>query len=66
SPRGEGVADDDAYDLGQGAGFYVNATRDPWKPHFRMYDYILSELRALVLDHLPVTDRHGITGHSMG
>ena len=66
SPRGEGVADDDAYDLGQGAGVYVNATRDPWKPHFRMYDYILSELRALVLDHLPVTDRHGITGHSMG
>ena len=66
SPRGEGVADDDAYDLGQGAGFYVNATRDPWKPHFRMYDYITEELPALVMDHLPLEDRHGITGHSMG
>ncbi len=66
SPRGEGVSDDDAYDLGQGAGFYVNATRDPWKPHFRMYDYIVNELRALVMDSLPVQDRHGITGHSMG
>ncbi|MEM8956944.1 MAG: S-formylglutathione hydrolase [Pseudomonadota bacterium] len=66
SPRGESVSDDEAYDLGQGAGFYVNATRDPWRPHFRMYDYILSELRHLVLDSLPVQDRHGITGHSMG
>lgn len=66
SPRGDGVSDDDAYDLGQGAGFYVNATREPWKPHFQMYDYILRELRALVVDSLPVQDRHGITGHSMG
>ncbi len=66
SPRGAAVSDDDAYDLGQGAGFYVNATRDPWKPHYRMYDYVLTELRALVNDHLPVQDRHGITGHSMG
>ena len=66
SPRGEAVADDDAYDLGQGAGFYVNATRDPWKPHFRMYDYILNELRGVVLENLNVQDRHGITGHSMG
>lgn len=66
SPRGEGVADDDAYDLGQGAGFYVNATEAPWAPHFQMQDYVLKELRALVLDHLPVQDRHGITGHSMG
>jgi S-formylglutathione hydrolase len=66
SPRGEGVADDEAYDLGQGAGFYVNATRDPWKPHFRMYDYIVSELRSLVTDHFPVNGAHGITGHSMG
>lgn len=66
SPRGEDVADDDAYDLGQGAGFYVNATMEPWKSHFRMYDYILNELRAVVLDTLPVQDRHGITGHSMG
>jgi len=66
SPRGEAVANDNAYDLGQGAGFYVNATRDPWKPHFQMYDYITSELRALVTGNLPVQDRHGITGHSMG
>ncbi|MCF8481944.1 MAG: S-formylglutathione hydrolase [Rhodospirillum sp.] len=66
SPRGEGVADDPAYDLGQGAGFYVNATRDPWRPHFQMYDYITKELRGLVLATMPVTDVHGITGHSMG
>jgi S-formylglutathione hydrolase len=66
SPRGDGVSDDAAYDLGQGAGFYVNATRAPWRPHYRMYDYIVSELRGLVLEHLPVIDRHGITGHSMG
>jgi len=66
SPRGEGVADDGAYDLGQGAGFYVNATRAPWAPHFRMYDYVLSELRGLVMGAFPLADRHGITGHSMG
>lgn len=66
SPRGDLVADDEAYDLGQGAGFYVNATRDPWKAHFRMYDYVLKELRQLVLSEFPLQDRHGITGHSMG
>ncbi len=66
SPRGEGVADDQAYDLGQGAGFYVNAEREPWAPHYRMYDYVVSELRDLVQRELPVADRHGITGHSMG
>ncbi len=67
SPRGEGVADDDAYDLGQGAGFYVNATQDPWKPHFQMYDYITSELRDLINGNFPVDpERQGITGHSMG
>ena len=66
SPRGEGVADDDAYDLGQGAGFYVNASRDPWKGHFQMYDYVTRELRGLVEKNFPVSDRHGITGHSMG
>jgi S-formylglutathione hydrolase len=44
SPRGEGVADDDAYDLGQGAGFYVNATQDPWAEHFQMWDYVTEEL----------------------
>ena len=48
SPRGDDVADDDAYDLGKGAGFYVNATQDPWASHFRMWDYIVDELPALV------------------
>lgn len=66
SPRGEGVADDDAYDLGQGAGFYVNATSSPWDQHFHMKDYVLNELRSVVLEHLPLQDKHGITGHSMG
>ncbi len=67
SPRGEGVANDDAYDLGQGAGFYVNATQDPWGPHFQMYDYIADELPALVAKNFSVDmDRQGITGHSMG
>ncbi|SFK00710.1 S-formylglutathione hydrolase [Celeribacter neptunius] len=66
SPRGEDVANDEAYDLGQGAGFYVNATRDPWQPHYRMYDYITEELRGLVISELKLADRHGITGHSMG
>ncbi|WP_118133505.1 S-formylglutathione hydrolase [Oceanicella sp. SM1341] len=67
SPRGEGVADDDAYDLGKGAGFYVNATEAPWAAHYRMYDYVLTELRALVQAEFPVLpDRQGITGHSMG
>ncbi|WBU57471.1 S-formylglutathione hydrolase [Paracoccus sediminicola] len=67
SPRGEGVADDEAFDLGQGAGFYVNATQDPWAKHFRMWDYIAQELPDLVFDEFPL-DRaaQGITGHSMG
>lgn len=66
SPRGEGVADDESYDLGIGAAFYVNATQQPWKPHFQMYDYIVKDLRATVQAELPITGRHGITGHSMG
>ena len=67
SPRGEDVANDDAYDLGQGAGFYVNATQDPWAPHFQMYDYIADELSALMAKNFSVDmDRQGITGHSMG
>jgi S-formylglutathione hydrolase len=67
SPRGEGVADDDAYDLGQGAGFYVNATQDPWKPHFQMWDYVAEELPALLGANFAVDlDRQAITGHSMG
>ncbi len=67
SPRGEGVADDDAYDLGQGAGFYVNATQDPWAPHFRMWDYVAEELPALLGEKFAIDlDRQAITGHSMG
>ena len=67
SPRGEGVANDDAYDLGQGAGFYVNATQDPWKPHFQMWSYIADELPALLAENFPIDmDRQSITGHSMG
>jgi S-formylglutathione hydrolase len=66
SPRGEGVADDQAYDLGQGAGFYVNATEAPWQSHFQMYDYITAELPALIEANLPVTEQRSITGHSMG
>ncbi|GLT12838.1 S-formylglutathione hydrolase [Sulfitobacter porphyrae] len=67
SPRGEDVADDEAYDLGKGAGFYVNATEDPWKPHFRMWDYIAEELPELIGENFAIDlDRQGITGHSMG
>jgi S-formylglutathione hydrolase len=66
SPRGEGVADDEAYDLGQGAGFYVDATESPWAPHFRMETYIARELRDLVQEQFPVSVYHGVTGHSMG
>ncbi len=66
SPRGEGVADADGYDLGQGAGFYVNATQAPWLPHFRMYDYVASELPALIETNFPVTGQRAISGHSMG
>ncbi|WP_138381100.1 S-formylglutathione hydrolase [Luteithermobacter gelatinilyticus] len=67
SPRGENVPDDPAYDLGQGAGFYVDATRDPWQEHFRMETYITEELRRLVLDAFPVDGaRLGLFGHSMG
>ncbi len=67
SPRGEGVANDAAYDLGQGAGFYVNATQDPWASHFQMWDYITSELPDLVFENFPLLETaQGITGHSMG
>ncbi|MEM7733137.1 MAG: S-formylglutathione hydrolase [Pseudomonadota bacterium] len=67
SPRGEGVADDDAYDLGQGAGFYMNATEDPWAPHFQMWDYVSEELTALITSEFAIDpDRQAITGHSMG
>ena len=67
SPRGEGVADDEAYDLGQGAGFYVDATQEPWAEHFRMRSYVVDELPALVAAEFPVDlARQGISGHSMG
>ncbi|RMC98810.1 S-formylglutathione hydrolase [Aquitalea palustris] len=66
SPRGEGVADDAAYDLGQGAGFYLNATQAPWNRHYRMYDYVSRELPALIEAHFPVSQRRAIAGHSMG
>ena len=67
SPRGEGVADDEAYDLGQGAGFYVNATQDPWAPHFNMWDYIAEDLPSFLQEEFPVDmSRQSICGHSMG
>jgi S-formylglutathione hydrolase len=67
SPRGEGVADDAAYDLGQGAGFYVNATQAPWAPHFRMWDYVATDLPDLLFQEFALDpDRQSITGHSMG
>ena len=67
SPRGEDVADDDGYDLGKGAGFYVNATQDPWAAHYRMWDYVTDELPTLLERNFVLDmDRQGITGHSMG
>lgn len=66
SPRGEAVADADSYDLGQGAGFYVNATQQPWATHFNMYDYVVKELPAMIEKNFPVTNQRAIAGHSMG
>ncbi|WP_417231490.1 S-formylglutathione hydrolase [Brevundimonas sp.] len=71
SPRGPDlkggeVADDPAYDLGQGAGFYVDATQAPWAPHFRMETYVTDELIALIDAEFPTTRTRGISGHSMG
>lgn len=69
SPRGEGVPDDpkQAWDFGLGAGFYVNATETPWNRHYHMYDYVVRELPALVMDAFPGdAARQGIFGHSMG
>ena len=66
SPRGAAVADDAAYDLGQGAGFYVNATQAPWSAHYRMQDYVADELPALVEQHFAASTARGISGHSMG
>src|SRR6476661_2585627 len=66
SPRGEGVADDPAYDLGQGAGFYVDAIEAPWAPHFSMERYVVGELIGLVDAEFPTTKARSISGHSMG
>ncbi len=67
SPRGDGVANDPAFDLGQGAGFYVNATQSPWSPHFRMWDYVTEELPRLLFNAFPIAEAaQSITGHSMG
>lgn len=68
SPRGEGVPDDSegAYDLGLGAGFYVNATEQPWSKNYQMYDYIVQELPELIESTFPVSNKKAISGHSMG
>ncbi len=66
SPRGEGVADADGYDLGVGAGFYLDATQAPWSTHYRMHDYVVHELPAWVEANFPASDARGISGHSMG
>ena len=67
SPRGDGVADDDAYDLGQGAGFYVNATQSPWSPHFQMESYIMDDLATLLADQFAIdSEWQSVCGHSMG
>ena len=67
SPRGDGVANDPGYDLGQGAGFYVDATEEPWSPQFRMQDYIIRDLPEFLTATFAIdADRQSITGHSMG
>ena len=69
SPRGDDVPDDPEkeYDFGLGAGFYLNATQDPWSQHYHMYDYITQELPPIIFEHFPADpERHGLTGHSMG
>lgn len=68
SPRGEDVPDDPnkGYDLGLGAGFYLNATQAPWDEHYHMYDYITQELPTLIESNFPINDKRAISGHSMG
>ena len=66
SPRGDEVADDEGYDLGQGAGFYLNATQAPWNRHYHMYDYVVDELPTLIESTFPVSSKRSIAGHSMG
>lgn len=67
SPRGLDLpGEHDSYDFGSGAGFYINASQSPWSRHYRMYDYVVNELPALVEQGLPVTDQRAVSGHSMG
>lgn len=67
SPRGTNLAGEhESYDFGSGAGFYLNATQAPWSNHYRMYDYVVEELPALINNNFPVTDKCSISGHSMG
>lgn len=67
SPRGDDVANDESWQMGQGAGFYVDAAEAPWVAHFQMYSYVTKELPALIAEHFPADmSRQGITGHSMG
>ena len=66
SPRGDDVADDESYDLGQGAGFFVNATLAPWSRHYHMYDYVVNELPQLIESTFSVNEQRAIAGHSMG
>ena len=67
SPRGLGIlGEEDSWDFGTGAGFYVNATQEPWAKNYQMYSYVVEELPALIAEHFPVNDRRGIFGHSMG
>ncbi|WP_136253552.1 S-formylglutathione hydrolase [Onishia niordana] len=67
SPRGLDLpGEHDSYDFGSGAGFYVNATQEPWAKHYRMYDYVAEELPSVVRQHFPVNGRESISGHSMG
>jgi S-formylglutathione hydrolase len=66
SPRGDDVADDEGYDLGKGAGFYLNATQEPWSRHYHMYDYVTQELPELIEANFPVSSIKSISGHSMG
>lgn len=67
SPRGVDLpGEHDSYDFGSGAGFYVNATEQPWAPHYRMYDYVVKELPQLVENELPLSGERSVSGHSMG
>ncbi|HZV38107.1 MAG TPA: S-formylglutathione hydrolase [Pseudoxanthomonas sp.] len=66
SPRGDEIADAEGYDLGKGAGFYVDATQEPWSRHYRMHGYVVDELPAWIEANFPATGARAISGHSMG